>query len=171
MKKNLLLLLIVLLPALCFAQKITSKVDDFTGEKVVTTSWEKVYSGGMTGKNQTHARLRHEGGNDFFEIRLFTDCVASCKKGEKILMKTDKGIVELLNTEYKLTGPGDWSPSSINSKLGIYLVCTSSNIAKLANEKVTKIRITLSDGYRDIELKDKDSSKLQNLVKAFLSNQ
>lgn len=39
--KKITLLLIALLPILCFAQKIESKIDDFTGEKVITTSWEK----------------------------------------------------------------------------------------------------------------------------------
>lgn len=169
MKKITLLLFIALLPSLCFAQKVTSKVDDFTGEKVITTSWERIYSGGMTGKNQTHIRLRYEGGIDFLELRLYTDCVASCKKGQEILLKTDNGIVKLENIEYTLTGPGDWSPSNINSKLGIYLVCTCTDITRLANESVSKMRITLSDGYRDIELKNKDSTKLQSLVKAFQS--
>ena len=55
--KKITLLLIALLPILCFAQKIESKIDDFTGEKVITTSWEKIYSGGMTGNNQTRISL------------------------------------------------------------------------------------------------------------------
>lgn len=168
--KKITLLLIALLPILCFAQKIESKIDDFTGEKVITTSWEKIYSGGMTGNNQTRIRFRHEGGSDFMEFRVFTDCVASCDKDKKILMKTDSGVIKVANLEYTLTKPGDWSPSAINNKLGIYIVCSGKDINRLSKEKVTKLRITLSDGYRDLELKGKDSQKLMDLYIAFSKN-
>lgn len=168
--KKVIFLLMVILPVLCLAQKVETKVDDFTGEKVVTTSWEKVYSGGMTGKNQTRIRLRHEGSSDFIEFRIFTDCVASCDKGKEILLKTNNGIIKVHNLEYTLTKPGDWNPNGINDKLGIYLVCSGSDIHKLAKEAIIKMRITLSDGYRDLELKEKESQKLKELFEAFIKN-
>ena len=55
--KKILLLILATMPLFCFAQKVDTKIDDFTGEKVVTTSWEKIYSGGATGKNQTRIRF------------------------------------------------------------------------------------------------------------------
>ncbi|MBV4220919.1 hypothetical protein KSZ35_09415 [Bacteroides xylanisolvens] len=166
MKKSFLFIL-AFLPIICFAQKVNTQIDDFTGEKVITTSWEKIYSGGATGKNQTRIRFRHEGGTDFIEFRIFTDCVASCDKGKEILLKTNSNIIKVYNLEYTLTKPGDWNPNGINNKLGIYLTCSSSELNKLSNESVTKMRITLSDGYRDLELKEKDSSKLQSLYNQF----
>lgn len=166
MKRNLLFIL-AFLPIICFAQKVNTQIDDFTGEKVITTSWEKIFSGGATGKNQTRIRFRHEGGTDFIEFRIFTDCVASCDKGKEILLKTDNDIIKVYNLAYTLSKPGDWNPKGINNKLGIYLVCSSSELDKLSNESVTKIRISLSDGYRDIALKEKESLKIQELYKQF----
>lgn len=160
-------LILTLLPIFCFAQKIETKVDDFTGKKVITTSWEKIYSGGMTGQNQTRIRFRHENGTDFMELRIFTDCVASCDKGKEIMLKTNNGILKIYNLEYTLTKPGDWNPSGINNKLGIYLICSGSELNRLTNESITKMRVTLSDGYRYLDLKEKDSSKLQELYNKF----
>ena len=166
MKRNLLFIL-ALLPIICFAQKVNTQIDDFTGEKVITTSWEKIFSGGATGKKQSRIRFRHEGGTDFIEFRIFTDCVASCDKGKEILLKTDNDIIKVYNLAYTLSKPGDWNPKGINNKLGIYLVCSSSELDKLSNESVTKIRISLSDGYRDIALKEKESLKIQELYNQF----
>ena len=165
--KKILLLILATMPLFCFAQKVDTKIDDFTGEKVVTTSWEKIYSGGATGKNQTRIRFRHEGGVDLIEFRVLTDCATSCNKGQEMLLKTNDGIIKVKNVEYTLAKPGDWTPNGINSKLGIYIVCLGSDLEKLSNETVTKMRLTFSDGYRDIALKEKDSSKLQELYNQF----
>lgn len=165
--KKVILLILAMLPVFCFAQTVKTKIDDFTGEKVVETSWEKIYQGGATGKNQTRIRFRHEGGIDFIEFRIFTDCVASCDKGQEILLKTNSGIIKVYNLEYTLAKPGDWNPKGVNNKLGIYLVCSGSELEKLKKESVSKIRITLSEGYRDLELKEKDSLKMQELYNQF----
>lgn len=95
--KKILLLILATMPLFCFAQKVDTKIDDFTGEKVVTTSWEKIYSGGATGKNQTRIRFRHEGGVDLIEFRVFTDCATSCNKGQEMLLKTNDGIIKVKN--------------------------------------------------------------------------
>lgn len=165
MKKQLITLLLFL-PIICFAQKVNVKVDDFTGEKVITTEWEKIYTGGMTGKNQTRVRFRHENNRDYIEFRIFCDEVTSCKKDAKILFKTENGIIETRNIEYALSEPGAWSPSGINKKLGIYLICTG-DLSKLGTTTVQKIRITYSDGYEDLELKGKDAKVLKELFAAF----
>lgn len=166
MKRSILLIL-AFLPIYCIAQKVNIQVDDFTGEEIITTSWERIYSGGATGKNQTRIRFRHEGGIDFIEFRIFTDCVVSCDEGREILLKTNNDIIKVNNLAYTLTKPGDWHPNGINNKLGIYLICSGRELNKLSSENVTKIRITLSDGYRDIALKEKESSKLQKLYNQF----
>lgn len=165
--KQLVVLILAFLPIFCLAQKIEVRVDDFTGEKIATTAWEKIYSGGMTGKDQTRIRFRHESGKDFMELRIFTDCVTSCDKEKEILLKTNNGVIKLYNLEYTLSKPGDWNPSGINNKLGIYLRCSGSDLKKLSDDTVTKMRITLSDGYRDLDLKDKDSAKLLQLYNSF----
>lgn len=167
--RKVILLILVIIPVLCIAQTVNTKVDEFTGEKTTITSWEKIYQGGATGKNQTRIRFRHEGGVDFMEFRIFTDCVASCDKGKEMLLKTNNSVIKVENLKYTLTKPGDWNPKGTNNKLGIYLICTGNDIYKLEKEIVTQIRITLSDGYRDIKLKEKDSAKIQQLYSKFIN--
>lgn len=164
--KKLLVTILLFFPIFCFSQKVDVKIDDFTGEKVVVTEWEKIYKGGMTGKNQTRARFRHENDKDYIELRVFCDAVVSCKKDAKILFKTENGIIETRNIEYTLSEPGAWFQSGINKKLGIYLICTG-DLDKFGNATIQKIRITYSDGYEDLELKGKDSKTLKELFVAF----
>lgn len=168
--KKLLLFFTLMFPILCMGQSVESKVDDFTGEKVITTSWEKIYTGGLTGKNQTRVRFRHENNRDYMEFRLFTDCVTSCNKDDEVLIKTNNGLVRLSNSAYTLSKPGDWAPSAINNKQGIYLICYG-DMTKLKDSKAEKIRFYLTDGYRDIELKEKDSEMLNQLYNIFRSEQ
>ncbi len=136
--KKLLLFFTLMFPILCMGQSVESKVDDFTGEKVITTSWEKIYTGGLTGKSQTRVRFRHENNNDYMEFRLFTDCVTSCNKDDEILIKTNNGLVRLSNSAYTLSKPGDWAPSAINNKQGIYLICYG-DMTKLKDCKAERL--------------------------------
>ena len=149
------------------AQKVEVKTDDFTGEKIVTTDYLKVYQGGATAKNQTRIRFRHENNEVYLEYRIFTDAVASCREGSKMLVKTDGGIVETPNTAFVVAEPGAWSAKPVNSNLGIYIVC-SCKVADLQGKTVQKIRFNLSDGYIDIDIKDKDAAKFQQYVEAFI---
>lgn len=167
MKKLTAAIALVLLSITASAQKVEVKTDDFTGEKVVTTDYLKIYQGGATAKNQTRIRFRHENGKDYLEYRIFTDAVASCMEGQKMLIKTDDGIVETPNTAYAITEPGAWSAKPVNNNLGIYIVCHVSP-TELQGKTVQKIRLSLSDGYVDIDIKDKDSAKFQQYLEAFV---
>lgn len=169
--KNLLTALFLSLIAITSsAQKVEVKTDDFTGEKVITTDYLKIYQGGATAKNQTRVRLRHENGEDYIEYRIFTDAIASCRKGLKILIKTDDGIIETVNTELAVAEPGAWSAKPINSNLGIYIICTCSP-ADLQGKTIQKIRFNLTDGYLDLDIKDKDAAKFQQLIADFMNAQ
>ena len=150
------------------AQKVNVITDDFTGEKVVTTDYLKIYQGGATGMNQTRIRFRHENKKDYIEYRIFTDdATSSCKKGQKLLIKTDDGVVETTNVSNVVALPGAWSAKPINNKFGIYIICSFS-ITEIQGKNIQKIRINFSDGYIDLEIKDKDSAKLQQYITAFL---
>ena len=167
--KNLLTALFLSLIAITSsAQKVEVKTDDFTGEKVITTDYLKIYQGGATAKNQTRVRLRHENGEDYIEYRIFTDAIASCRNGLKILIKTNDGIVETTNTELAVSEPGAWSAKPINSNLGIYIICTFSP-SDLQGKTIQKIRFHLTDGYLDIDINDKDAAKFKQLLAEFLN--
>lgn len=148
------------------AQKVEVKTDDFTGEKVITTDYLKIYQGGATAKNQTRVRFRHENNEDYIEYRIFTDAIASCRKGLKMLIKTNDGIIETTNTELAVSEPGAWSAKPINSNLGIYIICTFSP-SDLQGKTIQKIRFNLTDGYLDLDIKDKDAVKFQQLLSEF----
>jgi hypothetical protein len=167
--KNLLTALFLSLIAITSsAQKVEVKTDDFTGEKVITTDYLKIYQGGATAKNQTRVRLRHENGEDYIEYRIFTDAIASCRKGLKMLIKTNDGIVETTNTELAVSEPGAWSAKPINSNLGIYIICSFSP-SDLQGKTIQKIRFNLTDGYLDLDIKDKDAAKFKQLLAEFLN--
>lgn len=167
MKKFATTLVLAFFAITAIAQKVEVKKDDFTGEKVITTDYLKIYQGGATAKNQTRVRFRHENGEDYIEYRIFTDAVVSCKKGSKVLVKTDNGIVETENTDYAIAEPGAWSVKPVNSNLGIYIVC-SCHVQNLQGKMVEKIRFNLSDGHIDIDIKEKESDKLQKLLNDFI---
>lgn len=152
------------------AQKVEVKTDDFTGEKVITTDYLKIYQGGATAKNQTRVRFRHENDKDYIEYRIFTDAIASCRKGYKMLIKTNDGIIETVNTELAVAEPGAWSAKPVNSNLGIYIICTFSP-EDLQGKTVQKIRFNLTDGYLDLDIKDKDAAKFQQLIADFINAQ
>lgn len=167
--KRVILSLFALLALSAHAQKVDVKVDDFTGEKVITTDWERIYSGGATGKNQTRTRFRHENGKDYMEFRIFTNRVTSVKEGANILLKTTDGMVTLESNEYSITEPGAWHPSGINNNLGIYIICVG-DMSELKDNSVTKIRVYYSDGYHDIDIKGKDAQTINKLYNAFINS-
>lgn len=168
MKKFATTLVLAFFAITAIAQKVEVKKDDFTGEKVITTDYFKIYQGGATAKNQTRVRFRHENNEDYIEYRIFTDAIASCRNGLKMLIKTNDGIIETTNTELSVSEPGAWSAKPINSNLGIYIICTFSP-SDLQGKTIQKIRFNLTDGYLDIDIKDKDAAKFKQLLAEFLN--
>ncbi|MBO7067606.1 MAG: hypothetical protein J6W52_02855 [Bacteroidaceae bacterium] len=161
-------LFLSLLSVIANAQNVKVETDDFTGEKVITTDYLKVYQGGATAENQTRIRFRHENGKDYIEYRIFTDdAISSCKEGQTILIKTDDGIIETVNTENTVAEPGAWSAKPINDNYGIYIICTFSPY-DLQGKTIQKIRINLTSGYTDLNIKAKDAGKFQQLLTSFL---
>ena len=145
---------------------VRNEIDDFTGERVVETSWERIYRGGATGSYQTRVRFRYENGKEYIEFRIYTGYVTSCLAGDRILMKTDKGIVRVSNVEYAVTEAGAWHPDGINARLGIYLVCRG-DMDMLAESDVRKVRFYFNKKYVDIELGGKGAETLKELYTVF----
>ena len=153
------------------AQNVKVSTDDFTGEKIVSTDYLKIHQGGATATNQTRVRFRHENGKDYIEYRIFTDDVrSSCMEGDKILIKTEDGIVETVNTKNVVAEPGAWSAKPINDNYGIYIICTFTP-SNMLGKIIQKIRVNLTDGYIDLDIKAKDSAKFQQYLSSFISAQ
>lgn len=162
MRKSLLILFSLMICLTSIAQKVDVTTDDFTGEKIVKTSWEKIYTGGATGKNQTRIQFKEEGGNQYVLFRVFTDRVVSIDKDAVVLFKTPNGLIKATVTKHFIADPGAWSPNPINNKLGIYF-CASVDLS-LFDAQIEKIRIPLSDGNLDLEIKQKESKKILEMV-------
>lgn len=166
--KKLLLISLLIMPFLVSAQKVDIKIDDFTNDTIITTSWEKIYGGGLSGQNQTRIQLKKIGSENYMYFRIFTNDVASINKGSKVLIKTSNDIVNATVVEYAITEPGAWSPSKINNKLGIFFKC-AYDVNELQSFTIEKIRIPFTDGNLDLDIKKKDSDKIQKMISMILS--
>lgn len=162
MKRIVSIMLGILTVICCQAQKVDVKIDDFTGEKTIVTSWEKIYSGGMTGSKQTRLQIKQTENAQYMIFRVFTDCVASINKGDEVFFKTSEGLVKATVTDYSISEHGAWAPNAPNSKLGIYFV-TKADLGDFKGT-IEKIRIPLSVGNYDLTLNKKDSEKIYKLI-------
>lgn len=146
------------------AQKVSVVNDDFTGEKIVKTSWEKIYSGGMTGSKQTRMEVYQNGDAQFLKFRIFTDAVCSIDRNAEVMFKINDGVVKAPVTEYSISEPGAWSVNAPNKKLGIYF-SVSINLNDLIGKEIQRIRFPLSIGNLDLDINKKDSEKMQKMFK------
>lgn len=167
--RKLLFILFFFLPQFIFSQKVNIKIDDFTNDTIISTSWEKIYSGGMTGKNQTRLQIKQSGSAYYLLFRIYTNDVVAIHKDSKILIKTSNEIATAIVCDYSISEPGAWSPKYINNNLGIYFKCLV-NIDDLKNKQIEKIRIPFSDGNLDLEIKKNDNNKIQKMVSLILSS-
>jgi hypothetical protein len=179
--KKLILLTALLFPFLMSsAQKIEkSIIDDFTGNKVIYTSWEKIKSNNITGRNQLLARFRYENNLQYFELKWITGESLGNQSGRfsvaddaKLLLKLSNGeVVTLKSIEYSIAQKGLGTTGlSFSALYGMHLKYIGDDISKLSGkEYVTKVRIYTTDGYVDIELKEKDSKKINELYAIFIT--
>lgn len=153
---------------MAYSQKVESNIDDFTGEKVVKTSWEKIYSGGMTGANQTRLQIQAVNETNFLLFRIYTNEVVAINQGSEVLIKTPNGVIKGIVTQYSVAEPGAWAENAPNNKLGIYFKC-SIELADIKDVIIQKIRFPFTDGNLDIEIKDKDNKKIHKMIELISS--
>lgn len=171
MKRLIKTLVLAFIAIATYAQNVKVYTDDFTNERIVSTDYLKIYQGGATATNQTRVRFRHENGKDYIEYRIFTDDVrSSCIEGNKILIKTEDGIIETVNIKTVVAEPGAWSAKPINDNYGIYIICIFIP-SNLIGKTIQKIRINLTEGYIDLNIKAKDAIKFQQFLASFINAQ
>lgn len=167
MRRTIIILFGIISAIICQAQKLDISVDDFTGDIKIKTSWEKIYSGGMTGKDQTRIQIQQINGSQFILFRVFTDRVVSIDKGAEVMFKTTDGIIKATVQKYAISEHGAWAPNAVNNKLGIYF--TSRVDLNQISGKIEKIRIPLNDGNLDLTIKSKDSDKIAKMISEVLN--
>lgn len=162
--KHLLLFLSAILCALSLnAQKVQVSTDDFTGATIAETSWEKIYTGGMTGKDQTRMMVQDNAGSTFFKFRVFTDAVLSIQEGANVMFKTSGGVINCTVVKYALAEPGAWTVNAPNNKLGIYFT-VSADLNAFNGVEIQKIRFPFSDGNLDLDINSKSSNKIIKMI-------
>lgn len=170
MKKYLLISILALFTLALQAQKIEkNEIDDFTGDKKIMTNWERLNMGnGITGKNHLYFRLLSNDGDCRLDLKWVTaDRLRVDDDSKMLILQKDKSITEVRSLGDARAEKGG---GSINIQMtaieGIWLTYIGDfNFLSDDTNPVTKLRISTSEGYVDIELKDKNAKKLNKAYK------
>ena len=170
MKKNLLLLCMLLCSINIFSQSIKScEIDDFTGNKVIYTTTEKLTKETFTKPLQTMFYFRYENGKDY--LHLLWQCremSSVLEGGTAIFILSDGNKMNLKSIKYTIAEPSVASTSMVKPSkiLGLDLAYVGDDLKLLkVGTFIQKFRIYTSSGYQDFEVSE-DKAKL--LTSAYL---
>ena len=168
--RRLLFVLLVFFPILMCAQKIDkNEIDEFTGVKTIYTNWEKFKTGnGLTGKDNLMFRFTSLNGVETFHLKWVTCEMLSIREGAKLMFKmSDNSIITLTSISYAIAAKGDGVTGlSMSGILGISCIYDGNDIEAFAKDSyLTKLRIYTTDGYVDIDIKEKDAQKINRAYK------
>lgn len=163
-----LLLALLLIPAIGIGQTIKSnKIDKFTKERKIETSFEKITTGHFGGvlKNVWVA-LNTEGESVFLNVKWNTGAIVGVPEGAKLtfLTKTDKQF-EFVNRFREVSSKGAGTVGlvgAVDYGVNLYL---DGDIFNMEGEELTDFRLETSDGYVDFKVNKSNSNKLNDLIK------
>lgn len=172
MKKFFLIISFSLLSILAFGQKIEKDVvDDFTGERVIKTTLERINVGNaITSKGFLYFFIAYDKYGPVIQFQLLTgDEVFSVNEGDKLLFKMKSGkIIEfnsLADNDVTIGGGGKANNAAIN---GITLQYGGDFSIFKTDDYVEKIRFENSNRPFDITLKQKNAEKINNAYQLIL---
>lgn len=167
MKKLLLLIAasLFMLP-LCYAQEIEkNEVDEFTGNRVITTSWEK-----LTYKMSfvSYARFKVIDDDIYLNVKMMQgngSVFAIAEEAKLMLMFEDKSVLELQSLTYEIASRGagaiGLAGSNAHGINATYVTGQDDWLSVLQKELITKVRIYTTDGYIDTDVRNKDAIKIR----------
>jgi hypothetical protein len=158
MKKLILLTILTLTISTIYGQKIeTDKIDEFTNSHIKETSWEKMEIG--------YFRFRKINDTFYFNLKYSSANVFSVSEGDKLILKLKDGsILDLINLKYEISSIGAGAIGFLASGAmgaSIYYPITESQLKILEKINVEKYRLYTSLGFKDMEMKTKNSEKLK----------
>lgn len=169
MKK--LLFVIAFAPLFSTAQKIIEdKVDDFTHMHVVRTDWEMLYSkfSGVI----IHARISKLDTLVYLELKLMGAGVVGMAENTDLLLKmANDSVVTLKNLKSTISCIGCGAVGMSGSKLqGIELSfpLPASEKKILSANEISKLRIYLTGGFVEENIKSDDADTFADMVKLIL---
>lgn len=157
--KKLLFIIILLIPSICYGQKIDeNQIDDFTNEQLLTTSWEKL---GPNFTNVVLFRFRYENKVKYFELVYKNGVNDIVPANHAIEFKTSDGVHELSNSQTAIVH------SSGETDILRYV----GDLDFFKDTQVEKIRIHFGEGYDDFQIKDnKRKTIIGKAYKIFIDN-
>ncbi len=143
-----------------------NEVDEFTGAKVVETSWEKF---NKQGPSITYFRFRKIDSEIILELKgIFYIGVFIVNKDDPFMLKLENDkMITLLNKHYVISSIGDGAISFFGSEaMGIDLsfVVSPQDIDLLMQNHIIKFRLYTSSGYVEQEIKAKFYDKFKRAL-------
>lgn len=168
------LLIILLLPAFCSAQKITEKkTDDFTHLSVKRTSWDfVVYKFG--GSFVFRTRISQIEGSVFLDVKYVCSGSSACimPEGNVMMLKlSNDSILSFRNTKTVLSCNGCGSTGvAFSERQGLDLTfpTTRDVLQYLSENKLVKVRLYLQDGYVEDSVPSGSSQTMAKQAKLIL---
>ena len=167
LRKASLTLIAVFLAFNVSAQKIiTSEYDEFTDDKKVITSWERIATSLWFAPK---VRLIQINNTAYINLKVQTEPkVVSVDVGDRFYIKFDDGTkMSLINEKYTIScrGCGATGIGGIEGQgVELTFVLTQEQLALLKNKTIEKVRLETSEGYMEATTKPKHAAKINNLV-------
>ena len=173
MKKLITLILFISLSFNLYSQKVNVETDSFSDKKIITTSWELL----SKDSGVFYRFIQNENGIKFLDLAITCYETTIFNEGSELKVKLDTDTMyNLYSMDYSIATIGGgkdasvWLSKNLSARIQ-YLI--SGDINKtLETNKVTDVRLyyNLSSGsaYRNVEVKSKESNKLQKAYKMFI---
>ena len=178
MTKRILIFLFILSVSL-YPQKVNVEVDEFTGEKNISTSWEKIAYDTKSGL-VLHARYLHKNNEIILEcVSLFDpNSAIVVTSGSPLAFKFDNNNIIILNSiDYAIAVKGGGSVSGAFGSYqwdGVHLrykFKSQEDARNFSDSLASSVRFSYNGTqgglYRDGKVKSKDAEKLQKAYKMF----
>lgn len=147
------------------AQKITieSKVDEFTGSTIITSSNLSLYVRGL-GSETISYRVQKIDSNTILRIAYGTHDVFSVPEGGELMLLLDnKETFTVYSVDYDIAEPNFSAGPKWSARLS-YISVADPQLKILEKNKVTKIRFYFTGGFREYEIKPKMADILMKAV-------
>lgn len=168
--RSIILIALLLKATFSISQEIIkNEIDEFTGDKLKVSSWEKL---AFTGTMNSYVRIKKVNSNFILSFRFITtNKTYSIDVGEVLLLKLkDNQILKLKNNSFQVSSIGGGSVGISGSNIfGIQINCIVENetLRKLNDNLIVKMRIYQSNGYIEEDVKKKRGENFNKLLNLF----
>ena len=168
MKRLTLVLAVTIITAIGYGQKIEeNKVDDFTKNSVIRTSFEVLSRSGFN----SYCRINKINQSYYLQIRVMNGSVLSVRFNSDVMFKmSNDSIISLKVMEGASSCIGCGAIGFLGSAspgIDFQVILTSEEIEQFKSLKVKKVRIYTIDGYIEAEVKEKFSDIIAKELNLF----